>query len=177
MSVIDPLLDIEFLHVCYVTQQFDAARDVLRSGIGAKSFLDLGVIGIDTEAGHNVTIRLGMGYLGPSYVELIEPRSGPLDFYREALRGATSPLIWHHCCYAVRTMQAMRTIRAFHESAGRQIVVASRDGKFFYADTRSLGGHYTEYVLMDADLTALHDAVRLAASPAGPMIQACKGAE
>jgi Glyoxalase/Bleomycin resistance protein/Dioxygenase superfamily len=166
MGAADPLRDIQFLHVCYLTRQFDTARALLSSDLGAKSFIELGVIAILDERNEEVRMRLGLGYLGTSYVELIEPLSGPLDFYWESLRGATSPMIWHHCCYAVPSREQMRRIRALHERAGRAVAIASRSGDFFYIDTRTLCGHYTEYVLMDEQLIALHRTVREAAGAA-----------
>jgi hypothetical protein len=166
MGADNPLRDIQFLHVCYLTRQFEAARELLRSDLGAKSFVELGVIPIRNERSEDATIRLGLGYLGTSYVELIEPLSGPLEFYWESLRAATSPLIWHHCCYAVSGRDSMRDIRALHEKAGRTITIASQSGDFFYVDTRALSGHYTEYVLMDEPLIALHQNVRQAAHAA-----------
>lgn len=155
--------DVEFLHVCYVTRQYDVARSLLAGSVGVRSFLDLGVARIQTEAGDDVSIRLGLGYLGSTYVELIEPLSGPLDFYHEVLDRSAAPMTWHHCCYAVRSIERMRAVRRAHEAAGRAIVVASSGGDFFYVDTRSIGGHYTEYVFMDEKLIALHAAVRAAA--------------
>lgn len=160
MTTDNPFDALEFSHVCYVSDDFEEAARVLKSNYSATSFLELGLVEFANEQGEEIAIRIGLGCVGPSFVELIQPVSGAVDIYRKTLRESSSPMIWHHVAFAAPSQENLKEIREAHLSSGREVALSNQVGDFFYADTRPLIGHYTEYFLMDADRVALHDAVR-----------------
>jgi hypothetical protein len=155
-----PFLAAEFSHVGYITKNFDQAKSLFDRRHGVRSFMDLGEVIFPNAAGIDVGLRIGLGYVGPNFIELIEPLSGPLDVYHETLAKSSSPFIWHHVCYSVTSQQALDGIRQAVLARGQSIAFANQAGDFFYADTRPMNGHYTEYVALDEQRIAMHEALR-----------------
>lgn len=89
-------------------------------------------------------VKLAFLQVGALQYELIEPVSGAVAIYRDALP-AQAPLGFHHI--AMRT-DDVDAVAAHSERLGRKVVYRG-DGaqvRFAYVDARAELGHYLEYV-------------------------------
>jgi hypothetical protein len=96
--------------------------------------------------------KLAFGWAGGLQYELIQPLSGQVELYTEALRD-DGGMRFHHVCMRVRDLDAAR---AEIERHTLPIVYAGDTGatRFFYADARATLGHYLEYLQMSDEMWA-----------------------
>lgn len=97
-----------------------------------------------------LTNKLAFIWVDDLQYELIEPVSGAVDMYRDALPADDSP-VFHHICMRVNDWDDFRA------RVDRQPlpIVIERGGdalKFLYLDARKFLGHYLEYVWMTDEL-------------------------
>lgn len=136
----------------YVTRDLEAAIELFRAKYGVASFNTYeGELEVVTPAGrgpaHN---RVAFGWIGNLQIELIQPVSGLVDFYKEALPAGAGAR-FHHICMRTNDLDAVR--RAV-DAEKRPIIYegASTGVRYFYVDARDTLGHYLEYVQMPDEI-------------------------
>ena len=130
----------------YVTPDIEQALAIFRERYGvadARSFE--AEYEVTTPAGTGVARnRLALIWIGDLQYELIEPVSGAVDIYREAL--PATGLRFHHVC--MRSFDWDATLAEVERQ--RLPIVYRGDStsglKFIYADARDTLGHYLEFV-------------------------------
>jgi hypothetical protein len=131
----------------YVTRDIEEALAIFRERYGVQ---DARYFTAETEvttpAGTAIAVnKIAFIWIGDLQYELIEPVSGPVDLYREAVP-AQGGLRFHHIC--MRTQDWEGTL-AEVERQGLPIVYRGNSSsglKFIYADARDTLGHYLEFV-------------------------------
>lgn len=90
-------------------------------------------------------MKIALAWVGNLQVEFIEPVSGLVDIYREAL--PASGVRFHHVGMRIKDFDALVA-----EIERQQLPIVLRGEmpgvKFLYADARKTLGHYLEYVQM-----------------------------
>ncbi|NGY03953.1 VOC family protein [Solimonas terrae] len=140
----------------YVTPDIEQALTIFRRRYGVA---DAKYFQAETEVwtpyGSGIAVnRIAFIWIGDLQYELIEPVSGPVDLYRDALpvRG----LRFHHVC-----MRSFDWDATLAEVERQGLPVVYRGGtasglKFIYADARDTLGHYLEFTSVpDAVWTAM----------------------
>lgn len=108
---------------------------------------DIGVSFNASSAGRGVqSNKLAFIWIGDLQYELIEPVSGAVDLYRNALPADDSP-VFHHICMRVDDWDGLRT-RVDQQQYPVVLEGGSDTLKFLYLDARSFLGHYLEYTWM-----------------------------
>ena len=134
----------------YVTRDVDAAIERFRASYDIQNWLVYdGEIQVKTPTRQGpAKNKVAVGWVGNLQYEFIQPLSGEVEVYTEALRDDAG-LRFHHVCMRVDDLDAVR----------RQVeplmpVVLEGDSvvRFFYADGRALFGHYLEYVQMSDEI-------------------------
>lgn len=130
----------------YVTADIAAAAEVLKRehGIAEVVTYEVKVNATTSDGEGEMVMRLGFAWAGGLQYELIEPVSGPVGLYRDAIL-SSRPLTFHHI--------AMRTddfdgLLAQIERQGARVALRGQSGamRFLYVDARATLGHYLEYV-------------------------------
>ena len=101
-----------------------------------------------TPGGSGVAVnKLCFIWIGDLQYELIQPVSGPVSMYTDALPDDDS-LRFHHICMRVPEWEGFR---ARVEAQRYPVVYEGNTGatRFLYLDARAFLGHYLEYVYMD----------------------------
>lgn len=132
----------------YVTRDLGAACAALRAraDIRQESSFE-GSSALKTPSGEAMMeIKLAFLWIGDLQIELIEPVSGHIDFYRDALP-ADGHLAFHHSCMRVDDWS---DFRAKVDLQPYPLVFEGESGplKFLYLDARRDLGHYLEYTSM-----------------------------
>lgn len=129
----------------YVTRDLEQALAIFstRYGVqGAKSFQ--AEVEVTTPAGKGIAVnKIAFIWIGNLQYELIEPVSGPVDLYREAL--PEQGLRFHHICMRSHDWDA-----TLAEVERQKLPIVYRGDtssglKFIYADARDTLGHYLEF--------------------------------
>jgi hypothetical protein len=133
----------------YVTRDLNKAVSLFRAQYGIDTFkLFESTIDVRTPAGRGMaTMKVALGWVGNLQYELVEPVSGQVDIYRDALSD-DAPLRFHHICMRVHDWGHLRT-----ELERRKQPVVLEGGtagqlQFAYVDARDSLGHYLEYCWM-----------------------------
>ncbi|MET0660007.1 MAG: hypothetical protein ABW110_17820 [Steroidobacteraceae bacterium] len=90
-------------------------------------------------------------------VEVIEALSGNVGIYNSILAGEKPGTIrFHHCGYAVPSLEALNVARTRHLEKGNSIVCegAAHGIPWFYADTFRALGHLQEYAYFPPERAA-----------------------
>ena len=132
----------------YVTPDIERALDIFRTRYGVA---DPRHFTAETEVwtpqGKGVAVnKIAFIWIGKLQYELIEPVSGPVQMYRDAL--PAQGLRFHHIC--MRSFDWDATLAAIARQ-GLPIVYrgdSSSGLKFVYADARDTLGHYLEFTAM-----------------------------
>jgi hypothetical protein len=138
--------------VCYVTADLDRGMELLGERLGIENFMEVPVEGSTFLKGDEPVDwnpRVAMGAKGGPIVELIEPVSGEVDFYRRFLpESGADAVAFHHL--AVLTPlgdESWESTRAVFTDQGLDyeytIVIPDR-ARLAYVDTTALLGHYLE---------------------------------
>jgi hypothetical protein len=122
--------------VALLEEQFGAAGKAARIDITQKFWTPQG----EGEG----TLKLAFVQVGRLQYELIEPVSGNVAIYKDAVVPG-QPMRFHHVAMRADDIDA---VRAESEKRGRKIVLAGEAAgvRFLYADARDTLGHYLEYV-------------------------------
>ena len=131
----------------YVTPDIDRAIEMLRAQYGVTDVLRIeATTEVWTPRGSGpATNKMAFAWINNLQYELIEPVSGPVDIYREAVL-PDQLMRFHHV--AMRIMD-WDPFKAEIDRLKRPIAYAgeAQHGlKFLYVDARDTLGHYLEYV-------------------------------
>lgn len=136
----------------YVTRDLDAAIATMRRAYGIEDWLTYTAeMDVTTPAGRGPAAnKLAFGWADGLQYELIQPLSGQVGFYTEALRDDDG-MRFHHICMRKADLDAARAEIA---RQNLPIVYEGETGvtRFFYADARATLGHYLEFVQMSDEI-------------------------
>lgn len=142
----------------YVTSDLDKGVEILRAQYGVTDiFRTEATIDVWTPHGSGpATNKIALAWVGNVQYELIEPVSGPVDVYREAVT-PDGRLRFHHIAMRVMDWDSFRA-----EVDRRNLPIAySGNGqgglKFVYLDARASLQHYLEYVYAPPEVWARLD--------------------
>lgn len=153
-----------FFQLAYVTNDLEKAIDYFRNDLEIKEFtrfestMDVLAQGMRGPA----QIKVGLARVNDTQIEIIEPVSGAVDIYRNALPATEGfALVFHHLGFKVhgddeKWEQALETVRA----KGHAFCVLGEVApivKFGYIDMREELGHFVELVQFSSDLQAQMD--------------------
>jgi hypothetical protein len=132
----------------YVTRDAAKAMTTLRAGmdVRSESFLQT-AMDVWTPAGRGtMDCKLGFLWVEDMQYELIEPISGLVDLYRDALPSGDG-LAFHHACMRI---DDWADFRARVDRQPLPVVLEGGSGpiSFLYLDARTTLGHYLEYICM-----------------------------
>lgn len=129
----------------YVTRDIEKALDIFRERYGvpdARYFQ--AEVEVTTPEGKGLAInKVAFIWIGNLQYELIEPVSGPVDIYRDAL--PEQGMRFHHICMRSHDWDA-----TLAEVERQKMPIVYRGDtssglKFIYADARDTLGHYLEF--------------------------------
>ena len=130
----------------YVTGDLAAAVAVLKRdhGVGEVVTHEVKVNAATSEGEGEMVMRLGFAWAGGLQYELIEPVSGPVGLYRDAIDPGR-PLTFHHIAMRADDFDGLQ---AQIERQGARVALHGQSGamRFLYVDARDTLGHYLEYV-------------------------------
>ncbi|HEY9546384.1 MAG TPA: VOC family protein [Solimonas sp.] len=140
----------------YVTRDIEQALDIFRTRYGVQ---DARFFQAETEVwtpqGSGIAVnKIAFIWIGELQYELIEPVSGPVELYRDAV--PEQGLRFHHIC-----MRSFDWDATLAEIERQQLPIVYRGNsssglKFIYADARDTLGHYLEFTSVpDAVWTAM----------------------
>lgn len=135
----------------YVTRDVDRWVEVFRSRATVRKVLGYeGSTPVVTTAGPGIqTQKLAFIWVGDLQYELIQPISGAVDLYRDALP-ADDGLQFHHICMRVSDWGEFRP-RVDKQPYPVVLEGGNEALRFLYLDARPFLGHYLEYVWMTAE--------------------------
>jgi hypothetical protein len=143
----------------YVTPDLDRAVELLRAQYGVRDVMTIeATTDVRTPDGPGqATNKMAFAWVGKLQYELIEPVSGLVDFYRDAV-SPDQLLRFHHIA-----MRVTGDWDAFRAELVRQKRPIPFEGQamgglqFLYVDARDTLGHYLEYVHATPEIWAQLD--------------------
>lgn len=155
----------DLFQLSYITRDMDQAIEHCRTALGIESFHRSQSTTEVLSGGRvqSLTVKAAMANIGNHQLEIIEPVSGPVEVYTDAVDLSGHLLNFHHIAIAVRGGRAgWDKLQSELHDSGDEIAflfpaAPSPDDKvrFCYVDTRARIGHYTEYLWWDEALTGL----------------------
>ena len=132
----------------YVTRDIDKAIESFRArGDVQDACVFEPPVEVQTPTGRGIAVsKLSFIWINNLQYELIQPVSGLVDIYRDALP-ADDSLKFHHICMRVDNWQEFRA-RVAHQRLPVVLEGGSEQLRFLYLDARDFLGHYLEYVWM-----------------------------
>jgi hypothetical protein len=132
----------------YVTRDIDKAVESFRAQGGVQDARVFeATVEVQTPAGRGIAVsKLSFIWINNLQYELIQPVSGLVDVYRDALP-ADDSLKLHHICMRVDNWQEFRA-RVEHQRFPVVLEGGSEHLRFLYLDARDFLGHYLEYTWM-----------------------------
>jgi hypothetical protein len=137
--------------VCYVTQDLDRGMEELRDLLGVENATEVPVEGATfMKGGEEVEWepRVAMGARGGMIIELIEPVSGEVEFYRRALPKEGGVLGFHHIAMLVplgdEAWGSVERLLGEHDLSFEYTIVIPDRARLAYVDTRAKLGHWIE---------------------------------
>lgn len=132
----------------YITRDIDKAVEGFRGRAGVKDpRVFEAQVEVQTPAGRGMAVsKLSFIWIDNLQYELIQPVSGLVDIYRDALPPDDS-LKFHHICMRVGNWQEFRE-KVAHQPFPVVLEGGSEQLRFLYLDARDFVGHYLEYVWM-----------------------------
>ncbi len=132
----------------YITRDIEKAVESFRTRAGVTDVMRYeGEVEVITPRGRGPAVnKLAFIWIGDLQYELIQPVSGYVDVYRDALP-ADDSLLFHHVCMRVDDWD---TFRAKVERQRYPVVLEGGSDalKYVYLDARHFLGHYLEYTWM-----------------------------
>jgi hypothetical protein len=142
------MLEGQHYQNAYVTRDLDKAIAAFRTRGGVEKVLSFEApVELTTPRGRGTAVsKLAFIWVNNLQYELIQPVSGLVDIYRDALPEDDS-LKFHHVCMRVPEWDSFR---ARIDQMGYKIALEGGGDmlKFVYLDARDFLGHYLEYVWM-----------------------------
>lgn len=155
----------ELFQLSYITRDLDAAMEHARTELGVAEFhtTDADVEVLSYGELKPLKIRAAMANIGRHQFEIIQPISGAIHIYTDAVDLSAHILNFHHIAIAVRGtidawFAALDEIRASGDAFAFLFPPEpTRDEKlcFCYVDTRKRLGHFTEYLWIDESLKGM----------------------
>jgi glyoxalase/bleomycin resistance protein/dioxygenase superfamily protein len=137
--------------VCYVTPDLERGMEELRNLLGVENATEVPVEGATfMKRGEQVewAPRVAMGARGGLIVELIEPVSGEVDFYRRALPNDGGVLGFHHLAMLVplgdEPWASVEKLLGEHGLSFEYTILIPDRARLAYVDTRAQLGHWIE---------------------------------
>jgi hypothetical protein len=132
----------------YVTRNIAKGIEAFKSRANVRQLIQYeGSVEVMTPAGPRTqTNKLAFIWVGDLQYELIEPVSGSVDLYRDALPADDSP-VFHHICMRVDDWKDFRA-RVDKQPLPVALEGGSDTLRFLYLDARKWLGHYLEYCWM-----------------------------
>jgi hypothetical protein len=137
--------------VCYVTSNLERGMEELRDLLGVQNSTEVPVEGASfMKQGQEVEWepRVAMGARGGLIIELIEPVSGEVDFYRSALPDDGGVLGLHHLAMLVplgdEAWGEVEKLLGEHDMSFEYTIVIPDRARLAYVDTRAQLGHWIE---------------------------------
>jgi hypothetical protein len=132
----------------YITRDIDKAVKSFRARAGVEDpRVFEAQVEVQTPAGRGMAVsKLSFIWINNLQYELIQPVSGLVDVYRDALP-ADDSLKFHHICMRVGNWQEFRA-RVADQPFPVVLEGGSEHLRFLYLDARDFVGHYLEYVWM-----------------------------
>jgi len=132
----------------YVTRDIGKAVETFRVRAGVQDArIFEAPVEVQTPAGRGMAVsKLSFIWINDLQYELIEPVSGLVDIYRDALP-ADDSLKFHHICMRVDDWPEFRG-RVERQRFPVVLEGGSAQLRFLYLDAREFLGHYLEYVWM-----------------------------
>jgi len=136
----------------YVTRDLDKAVALFRSHYGVDKVLQFqSQVEVKTPAGTGAAVfKTAFAWVGSLQYEFIEPVSGLVQVYQQALPPGDG-LAFHHVCMRVQDWEGTR---AEIDGGSYPIVLEGETAgvRFVYVDARESLGHYLEYVWMKPEV-------------------------
>jgi len=136
----------------YVTRDLDKAVALFRSHYSVDKVLQFqSQVEVNTPAGTGAAVfKTAFAWVGPLQYEFIEPVSGMVQVYQQALPQGAG-FAFHHVCMRV---QDWAGTRAEIDRGPYPIVLEGETAgvRFVYVDARESLGHYLEYVWMKPEV-------------------------
>jgi hypothetical protein len=137
--------------VCYVTPDLERGMTELRDLFGVENSIEVPVEGA-TFMKRGVEVewepRVAMGARGGLIIELIEPVSGEVDFYRRALPTDGGVLGLHHLAMLVplgdEAWDSVEKLVGEHGLSFEYTILIPDRARLAYVDTTAQLGHWTE---------------------------------
>ncbi len=132
----------------YITRDIDKAVESFRARGGVQDARVFeAAVEVQTPGGRGMAVsKLSFIWIDNLQYELIQPVSGLVDIYRDALPADDSPK-FHHICMRVDNWQDFRA-RVERQPLAVVLEGGSEHLRFLYLDARDFLGHYLEYVWM-----------------------------
>ncbi len=143
------MLEGKHFQNAYVTRDIDKAVAKFEANADVRKILQFEVTtNIWTPEGEGEqTNKLAFIWVEDLQYELIQPVSGAVGIYRDALPENDKPL-FHHICMRVANWDDFRK-RVDQQSYPVVLEGGSDELKFIYLDAREFVGHYLEYTWMN----------------------------
>ncbi|HEY1237393.1 MAG TPA: VOC family protein [Solirubrobacterales bacterium] len=137
--------------VCYVTPSLERGMEEVRDLLGVENATEVPVEGATFRKGGEEVEwepRVAMGARGGLIIELIEPVSGEVDFYRRFLPTDGGTLGLHHLAMLVplgdEPWGQVEALVKNHGLAFEYTIEIPERARLAYVDTTALLGHYIE---------------------------------
>ena len=142
------MIEGKHYQIAYVTRNIQKAIETFKSRADVRKLIQYeGTTEVMTPTGPGTLAnKLAFIWVGDLQYELIEPVSGTVGLFRDALPADDSPL-FHHICMRVDNWA---DFRARVDQQPYPVVIERTDDalKFLYLDARQFLGHYLEYTWM-----------------------------
>lgn len=149
----------------YVTRDMDEALAHCRNELGLDGFHQSQSSAPVLASGRvqELQLRSACLNLGRNQIELIQPISGPIEAYTDAIDLNARIINFHHVAIAVRgAYSAFERVRSEVAASGDPVAFTHPPDApdeptvaFMYVDTRERIGHYTEYLWWADRLTGM----------------------
>jgi len=142
-----------FFQTAYVTTDLERAADLLGKSFDIPEFYIGGIHELPRVDAGAAKIRSAIAWVGATQLEIIQPCGGQDQAYREFLPSDGFGVRHHHFCGRIFTRHGFDEAEAEFAARGFPIVMRMVTDRLcaFYADTRTILGHYLEYVWIADD--------------------------
>jgi catechol 2,3-dioxygenase-like lactoylglutathione lyase family enzyme len=156
----------DFQQLGYVTRDLDEATAFFQKKLGCGPFA-LAEHALTADFGgrpRELAMRVALGVVGGRQIEIIQPLSGAVEFYRDGIDYDRHVAILHHVAFVVPGPVAAWNRMVDEVRAGGDdftVMFASDENpdfqvRFGYVDTRAYYGHFTEYLWWSAGAEAFN---------------------
>jgi hypothetical protein len=146
--LVETMIEGRHYQNAYITRDIEKGIKSFQTRSGVKDFMRYeGPVEVTTPRGRGIGVnKLAFIWIDGLQYELIEPVSGMVDIYRDALP-ADDSLKFHHVCMRVDNWDTFRAKVQKHKypvvlEGGNELL------SFLYLDARDYVGHYLEYTWM-----------------------------